>query len=104
MKFDPDYIFVEAGDEFGQQHASAYADADTARISFGTAQLGLEHLLSNSGSAYLPIRIAKPHIDTGRLFILEEAPIFERTAFVIANKTAQSSWHWLDDCVKSAMA
>jgi DNA-binding transcriptional LysR family regulator len=101
MKFDPDYIFVEAGDEFGQQHASAYADADTARISFGTAQLGLEYLLEKGGSAYLPMRIAETYINSGDLFLLTQAPTFERTAFMIANKTALKKWTWFDECLKS---
>ncbi len=101
IKFDPDYVFVEAGEEFGQQHASAYADADTARISFGTAQLGLEHLLQKGGSAYLPTRIAEPYVKSGKLFILNEAPIFERNAFMIVNKTALNTWPWFDDFIKS---
>ena len=101
IKFDPDYVFVEAGEEFGQQHASAYADADTARISFGTAQLGLEHLLQKGGSAYLPKRIAEPYVKSGKLFILNEAPIFERNAFMIVNKTALNTWPWFDDFIKS---
>ena len=101
MKFDPDYIFVEAGEEFGQQHASAYADADTARISFGTAQLGLEHLLAKGGSAYLPLRVAQPYVDKNELFILNEAPVFERNAFIIVNKTALDKWEWFEECMKA---
>lgn len=101
IKFDPGYIFIEAGDEFGQQHASAYADADTARISFGTAQLGLEHLLRNGGSAYLPMRIVKSYITTQKLYLLKEAPKFERSAFLIVNKSALDKWAWFEDCRKA---
>lgn len=101
MKFDPDYIFVEAGDEFGQQHASAYADADTARISFGTAQLGLEYLLTRGGSAYLPMRIAEAYLETNQLYLLDEAPTFERSAFLIANKSALNKWKWFEECRKA---
>ena len=103
IKFDPDYIFVEAGDQFGQQHASEYADANSARISFGTAQLGLEYLLQRGGSAYLPIRMAKPYLKSGELFILSEAAKFDRNAFIITNKTALNTWSWFDDCLKSAL-
>lgn len=98
IKFDPDYIFVEAGDEFGQQHASAYADANTARISFGTAQLGLEYLLTKGGSAYLPLRLVEPYIAKDKLYLLKEAPTFERSAFLIANKSALNKWAWFDEC------
>ena len=99
IKFDPQYVFVEAGEEFGRQHAAAYADADTARISFGNAQLGLDHLLQRGGSAYLPERMALPYIHSKRLFILEEAPVFERNAFVVANKTALDAWPWFAGCI-----
>ncbi|WP_108880889.1 LysR family transcriptional regulator [Anderseniella sp. Alg231-50] len=104
IKFDPGYIFVEAGEEFGQQHAEAYADADIARISFGSAQLGLEHLLINGGSAYLPLRMVKPHIADGRLFRLAEGPVFERNAFMVVNKSALETWPWFDDCLNDLMS
>lgn len=104
IKFDPSYIFVEAGDEFGQQHASAYADADSARLSFGTAQLGLEHLLINGGSAYLPLRIVEPYLTSKKLYLLNEAPKFERSAFLIVNKSALDKWPWFEDCRKAISA
>lgn len=104
IKFDPSYIFVEAGDDFGQQHASTYADANTARISFGTAQLGLEHILIKGGSAYLPMRIVEPYLKSKKLYLLKEAPMFERNAFLIANKTALDKWSWFEDCRKAISA
>lgn len=96
IKFDPGYIFVEAGEEFGKQHAAAYADADTARISFGNAQLGLEYILEHGGSAYLPERIVRTQLANGELFLLDEAPVFERNAFIVANKSAVAKWPWFD--------
>jgi len=101
IKFDPLYVFVEAGEEFGKQHAAAYSDADTARISFGNAQLGLDHILKNGGSAYLPDRIASPFLDAGELFRLKEAPVFQRNAYVIANKFAVSHWAWFEELVST---
>ena len=97
MKSDPDYVFVEAGEEFGMAHAVAYADAKSSRLSFGNALLGLEHILKHGGSAYLPERIAQPHIEAGRLFRIPEAPCFEREVFMVANKAATSSWPWFED-------
>lgn len=101
IKFDPGYIFVEAGEEFGQQHASAYADANTSRISLGTAQLGLEYLLNHGGSAYLPMRIVEPYLLSKKLHLLKEAPKFERSAFLIANKSVLDKWLWFEECQKS---
>ncbi|MEM9331917.1 MAG: LysR family transcriptional regulator [Pseudomonadota bacterium] len=98
------YVFVEAGEEFGKQHAAFYANTDTAaRISFGTAQLGLEHLLKAGGSAYLPMRIAKPYVEANQLFEVPDSKIFERSAFVVANKSALSSWPWFEGLVATLM-
>lgn len=96
IRFDPGYVFVEAGDEFGRWHAASYADAGTARLSFGSAQLGLDHLLTHGGSAYLPLRMAAPYLRDARLFRLHQAPEFQRECFAVINKTAAAAWPWLD--------
>ena len=96
VRFDPNYVFVEAGDAFGRDHAAAYADAGIARISFGNATTGLEYLLSTGGSAYLPERIASEAMAQGRLNRLSDAPTFRRSVFLNSNKAARESWAWLD--------
>lgn len=98
MRFDPGYVFVEAGDEFGRWHAETYADADTARLSFGSAVLGLEHILSHGGSAYLPERLVGP-LTGERLFAVPEAPDFHRPVYMLTNTAAASRWPWLEGCL-----
>lgn len=99
IRFDPGYVFVEAGEEFGRAHAAEFADAGTASLTFGDARLGLEHLLSEGGSAYLPARMANPHIATNRLFQLPNAPEFSRRVFLTVNTSARQAWEWFDDSV-----
>ena len=53
-------------------------------------------MLDRGGSAYLPERIAAPHCAAGRLFRLEEAPVFTRDIYLIANDTVAESWTWLE--------
>ncbi|MGI9374149.1 MAG: LysR family transcriptional regulator [Hyphomicrobiales bacterium] len=98
-KFDPGYVFVEAGEEFGRAHAAAYSNADTARLSFGTAQLGLEHILEHGGSAYLPDWLVTPHLAVKQLHKLDDAPVFERKSFVVVNERAAQGWPWLADSI-----
>jgi len=102
-EFDRNYIFVEAGEEFGRQHAAEFANADTTRISFGLASLGLDYILREGGSAYLPMRIAGPHIKAGNLYRIDGAPTFERRAYMIVNKTARKAWPWFDDCLMNTL-
>jgi len=99
IKFDPHYIYVEAGEQFGREHAAAYSDADTARISFNTASVGLDYLLASQGSAYLPERMVRDLINQGELFELTEAPVFMRNAYMLINNSVQDAWYWLDACL-----
>ena len=101
VRFNPNYVFVENGDEFRRDHAAAYSDADTARFSFGNAELGLNHLLDKGGSAYLPLRSVEKYVSEARLFILGEAPRFTRNTYVIGNKSAVENWPWFDDAIKT---
>ena len=104
IRFDPGYIYVEMGAECGRQHALAYADADTAQLSFNSVDLGLRHLLNNGGSAYLPTRIAAPYLANGTLFELPGAPVFEPSCYITYNNQARAAWAWLDGCVLPLMA
>ena len=99
MRFDPGYVYVEAGDEFGRWHAAEYADADIARISFGSSDLGLEHLLEVGGSAYLPDRIVTPLVGEGRLHHIADAPEYERPVYLSVNADAAGKWSWLEGAI-----
>ena len=101
IRFNPSYVFVEAGEVFGREHAVAYADASTARLSFGNAATGLAHILSVGGSAYLPARIASPHVAKGNLHALKDAPAFTRDIFLTFNKSAAAGWPWLEQMAAS---
>ena len=96
--FDPGYVFVEAGEEFGRQHAAAYANAGTARLNFGNATLGLAHILEHGGTAYLPHRICRAELDKQTLFHIK-APEFSRRAFVVINNREAANWPWLTDAL-----
>ena len=95
IRFDPNYVFVDAGEDFRKDHAAAYSDSDTARISFGCAVWAMEHLLEKGGSAYLPQRLAKGHVESGKLFVLNEAPVFNRNIYLITNDLVSGNWSWL---------
>jgi len=99
-RFDHGYIYVDAGEAFGRDHAAAYADAGVARISFGSAQWALEHLLDQGGSAYLPLRLSAHHLHEGRLFRLADAPQFNRRIVLIMSDASTRHWPWLDAVVE----
>ena len=100
MRFDPGYVYVDAGEDFGRRHAAAYADAATATVSFGCAVWALDHLLDHGGSAYLPESLAAPHRAAGALHPVSGAPVFGRTAYLITNDAAAENWPWLSALVE----
>jgi DNA-binding transcriptional LysR family regulator len=99
MRFDPGYIYVDLGAEFRTQHALAFSDAGTARITFGSAIWALNYLLERKGAAYLPERLALPSLRAGRLFEMQGAPRFQRSIFLVVNPKAASGWTWMPDLV-----
>jgi DNA-binding transcriptional LysR family regulator len=99
IRFDPDYVFVEAGERFERDHTLAFADAGTARVSISNAAIGLDHLLRYGGSAYLPTRVADQALAAGDLFHLTDAPQFERAIYVMFDKGRLDGWPWFDDAL-----
>lgn len=100
MRFDPAYVYVDLGDDFGRRHAAAYADADTAKTTFGSAVWALDHLLAHEGSAYLPAGLAAPHVAAGQLHLVADAPTFSRARYLITNEAAGTDWSWLLDLLE----
>ena len=96
IRFDPGYVYVDAGGDFGRRHAAAYADAGIAKVSFGCSVWALDFLLDRGGSAYLPERIARSWCDSGRLFRLPGAPAFTRSTYLITNTAVADGWPWLE--------
>jgi DNA-binding transcriptional LysR family regulator len=90
----PDYVFVEGGTIFGRDHAVAFAANSSTRLSFGNATTGLDYILREGGSAYLPQRLIVPHIVDGTLFTVDNSPQFSRDIYLTYNKSARQTWDW----------
>ncbi len=82
LRFDPGYIFVDYGEDFSQQHMTFYADANSARLTFSAPSPALSFILAKGGTAYLPQRMVKALLAQGRLYQLENAPVFTRAVFL----------------------
>ncbi len=104
LRFDPGYVYVDAGAEFGRRHAEAYADADIARVSFGCAVWALDHLLAAGGSAYLPERIAGTHLAAGALYRVAGAPAFGRRVYLVTRDAAMADTPWMPALVHRVSA
>lgn len=99
MRWDPDYVFVDLGEDFRRKHAEAYPVEETAIVTFTSAAHALDHILACGGSAYLPYRVALPHLETGKLFEVEGAPRFTRTVYLACNTARTDAWLWFENFV-----
>ncbi|WP_282609198.1 LysR family transcriptional regulator [Pelagibius sp. Alg239-R121] len=104
MRWDPNYIYVDSGEDFRRRHAETYADSETPSVTFGCAVWALEYLLDAGGSAYLPERLVEHYIAEKALHPVPDAPSFSRRVYLVINDRAGSNWPWLQDLVSELAA
>ncbi len=80
---EPDYVYVDWGAEFRANHSMAFPKLDTPAIRVGLGNLALGNILEFGGSGYFPARIVRSFVEDGRLSVDEDAPAFQRPAFVV---------------------
>ena len=104
MRWDPNYVYVDYGEEFRRKHAAAYADGDTPMTVFGSPAWALDYLMLNGGSGYLPARLIRHHLELKRLHIVDNAPEFTRTIFFVTNPVETAKWAWLPSLIAEMQA
>ena len=93
--WDEGYIYVDLGPDFRRQHSLAWPGDDTAHITFGSSSWALAYLLNKGGSAYLPWRLARPHVEAGRLYPVRGAAEFSRTIHFNYRKDSVAAHPWI---------
>lgn len=63
----PDYVFIDWGPEFQEDHAAAYPDLVNPGLNLDLGALGLEYLLGNDASGYFPLRLVRGLLSRGRV-------------------------------------
>lgn len=87
---DDDYIYVEWGPGFYAKHRESYPDLERPPQVVNIGWLGVQLILANGGSCFLPIRMAQPFIDDGRLFRVSTGPEFNHPAYMVFPREADS--------------
>jgi len=78
-----DYILVDWGSAFALRHAELFAEMPVPSLKVNAGVLALDLLNGMGGSAYLSQRMVQPQLDQGSLFLVKEAPVISRFAFVV---------------------
>jgi len=85
-----DYIYVDWGPGFYARHRESYPDLERPPLSVNIGWLGVQLILANGGSCFLPIRMAQPLIDAGRIFKVDKGPEIDHPAYMVFPREADS--------------
>lgn len=86
------YIYVDWGPEFRLEHTRAFPELGAPVIAVSYGPLALQHMLQNGGCAYLPRRMVRPMLESGRLVARPDLPSFRRpsyTAYLAGENTVR---------------
>ena len=77
------YVYVDWGPAFYAQHSASYPDLEIPAQIANIGWLGLQLILTNGGACFVPERMARPYLETGRLFVPKDSPRFALPAYVV---------------------
>lgn len=80
---DDDYVYVDWGPAFYAQHSNSYPSLERPAQVVNIGWLGVQLLISNGGSCFLPIRMAEPFIRTQKLYPVPDSPQFKLPAYMV---------------------
>ncbi len=86
-----DYVYVDWGPGFYAQHAQSYPDLERPPQIVNIGWLGVQLILCNGGSCFLPERMAAPLIASGRLYRVKESPEYIHPAYMVYPRETDST-------------
>jgi DNA-binding transcriptional LysR family regulator len=87
---DDHYIYVDWGPGFYAKHRDSYPDLERPPQVVNIGWLAVQLILANGGSCFLPVRMAQPLIDAGRLFQVVDGPEFAQPAYMVFPREVDS--------------
>jgi len=83
-----DYLFVDWGPEFRENHHNAFPDAPSPALSVNHGPLALDYILAVGGSGYFRMEAARPHLESGRLVLVPDKPRFAYSIYALYSAKA----------------
>lgn len=87
---DENYIYVDWGPAFYAQHSSNYPDLERPAQVVNIGWLGVQIIISNGGSCFVPVRMAEPLINEGKLFHMPNSPQFKLPTYMVYSRNSDS--------------
>lgn len=86
-KGNSDYVFINWGPDFLQDHAAAYPELIKPGLSLDLGTLPIDYVLNNGLSAYFPMRLVKPYLSRGRMRQPKRARRFVYPVYMVYPET-----------------
>jgi LysR family transcriptional regulator, flagellar master operon regulator len=80
---DEGYVHVDWGPAFHARHANYYPDMERPALHANIGWLGVQIILYSGGSCFLPLRVARPLVESGQLFLVPDSPRFSLPAYMV---------------------
>ena len=80
----------ELGPGFYAQHRMSYPDLERPAQVVNIGWLGVQLIINNGGSCFLPLRMAEPLIAEGKLFQVSDSPMFRLPVYVVFQREADT--------------
>lgn len=77
------YVYVDWGEAFAAEHAATFPDLPSMPISAQTGDIAIKHIRAAGGAAFLPERLIKGELASGRLHRVSDAPTFRRPVYLV---------------------
>lgn len=87
MRWSPDYIYMDWGDEIRAAHRNAYPGGNRPSLTGSIGPLCIRLVLDSGGSGYFPYGSVRREVREGRLFIVDGAPVFDRSVYCIYQRS-----------------
>jgi LysR family transcriptional regulator, flagellar master operon regulator len=83
VDWTPGFIYVDWTDDFSSQYSAAFADSPQPRYSISSSSIALDHILKHGGSAYMARDDVSALLTEGRLYPVDDAPVFMRKSYLV---------------------
>ena len=77
------YIMADWGTSYAISHARHFPDMPPPAVRMGLGRMALAFLLYNGGAVYLAEQMVSEHLQLGRLYRVEDAPVIDRQVHAV---------------------
>ena len=88
--FQHKYVYVDWGTRFGSEHAERHPKVPAPYLRTSTARIALDFILEKGGSAYLPVSLVEPFIESGQLHKVKGVEDWYRPIYLSYRKNSTS--------------